>query len=34
MVAPSGAAQYGEAWSINENITNFCQFWNIINVSP
>ena len=34
MVAPSGAGQYGEAWSINENSTKICQLWNIINVSP
>jgi hypothetical protein len=33
MKAPSSAGQYGETWSINENSTNFCQFYNIINVS-
>jgi uncharacterized protein YraI len=33
MTAPSSAGQYGETWSINENSTNFCQFYNIINVS-
>jgi len=33
MKAPSGAGQYGETWSINENNTSFCQFYNIIDVS-
>ncbi len=32
MTAPSGAGQYGETWSIDEGSTNFCQFYNIINV--
>ena len=33
MMAPSSSGQYGETWSINENSNNFCQFYNIINVS-
>jgi hypothetical protein len=33
MKAPSSAGQYGETWSINESNTNFCQFYNIIDVS-
>jgi len=34
MKASSSAGQFGETWSINENSTNFCQFYNIISVSP
>ena len=33
MKAPSSAGQYGETWSINESSANFCQFYNLIDVS-
>ena len=33
MSAPSSSGQYGETWSINESSTNFCQFYNLIDVS-
>ena len=33
MTAPSGTGQYGETWTIVENSTSFCQFYNLINVS-
>ena len=33
MKAPTNSGQYGETWSINENNTSFCQFYNVVNVS-
>ena len=33
MRAPSSAGQYGETWGVFEVDTNFCQIYNIINVS-